>query len=171
MILLPNFIMVNGYWWILYPLSIQCIKNVLKYFSNLPSSDADQMRSKLSLNKDNKAEFLIRWDSSARDRNWEVRLVVTAGGCMVRSNGHPSSSNKVRCFPSLGFLPFRQDGRFNGCLLMWKYTVYTVCVCIQARMFGSMYVCVCLNVCAQMIHRDTGSHVLVLPLYGLTDLQ
>lgn len=108
-------------------------------------SDAEQMQSKLSLNKDNNAEFLIRWVSSARDRNWKVRLVVTAGGCMLRSNGHPSPSNTVRCFPSLGFLPFRQDGQFNGCLLMWKYTVYTVYVCvfIQARMFGSMYICVC----------------------------
>lgn len=53
-----------------------------------------------------KAEFLIR---GARDRKWKVGLVGTGGGCLLGSDGHPSPSNVIRCFPSLGFLPFQQD--------------------------------------------------------------
>lgn len=117
-------------------------------------------------------EFLIGWLNSARDRKWKVRLGVTAGGRVVRSNGHPSASNTVRCFPGLGFLPFRQEGQLTGCLLMWKYTVYIqyvyvgVCVCVLcAFKLTCTHNCLRLNVCVQMIHMETKSHVLALPLW------
>ncbi len=50
---------------------------------------------------------------------------------------------------------------FQGCTC----TLWT-----QARMLGSMYICMCVHVCFQAMHMENGSHVLVLPLCGLTDL-
>lgn len=174
--MLPNFRKVDGIY------CIHCLYNakkrkhfqtLFKFAFQMPSnkSDADERWPNFSPNN---KEFLIGWVNSARDRKWKVRLVVTTGGCMVRSNGHPSPSNTVRCFPSLGFLPFQQESQFTGCLHMWKYTVYIqyayVCVCVlcafkHACSAPCTYNCLCLNVCVQMIHMDAGSHVLVLPLW------
>lgn len=48
--------------------------------------------------------------------------------------GGRKPSHTVRCFPSSGFLHFRQDDQFSGRLLMRKYTVH---------MCGCVYVCIC----------------------------
>lgn len=69
-------------------------------------------------------QSLIGCVNSAGDRKRKVRSLVITGGCTVRSNGHPSPSNTIGCFPSLGLLPFQQEGQFSVCLQMWKYTVY-----------------------------------------------
>lgn len=77
-------------------------------------------------------QSLIGCGNSAGDRKRKVRSLVITGGCTVRSNVHPSPSNTIRCFPSLGFLPFQQEGQFSVCLQMWKYTVY-VYECMHAH--------------------------------------
>lgn len=48
----------------------------------------------------------------------------------VKGSSVTASQDTVRCFPSSGFLPFRWEGQFAACLLMWKYRVYMFkCVC------------------------------------------
>lgn len=114
-------------------------------------SDTDVMSSKFTLIKNNSVSDYMGQFSQRQEVKGET------GGCGVRSNSHPPPSNTVRCFPSSGFLHFRQDDQFSGCLLMWKVTVY-VCVsacvlCAFTHACKALFLCLHNCACRQYTRR------------------